>query len=190
MINWSDWFMQLVGTLIGAGVGFSLALYGERITSKKKEVKDRDDTIRSILLEIDRTLLVLDIFEVNTVESETIPGAFQAEISIVYLVNFAFDAAVHSGKLTLLNPDLQDELSTCHEAIRIARIHYDKVITFYATEGGPAEHRSALENANNYLKNSFEMLKVLLPPARDNLIKAGSKKLTREYAQMRNNNTS
>lgn len=172
--------MQLLGTLIGTGVGFTLALYAEHIGERRREERDRSKTIRSILGELDRTESILDIFSVEITPSEEVEGAYAIDISTAYFSGFAFDTAVHSGRLALLEPDLQVELSTCYEAIRLTRRHYDRVATFYDAGSELPQQLGALETANKYLQYNLEILRTLVPDARKSLLEAGGDKLLKE----------
>ncbi|WP_232427526.1 hypothetical protein [Burkholderia ubonensis] len=97
------------------------------------------------------------------------PGAVSVEISIPFLSRSAFDASVHSGKLTLLPPDFQEELSTIYEQLRIMRRHVDYLAAPYAHGTRVEDHSAFITNATEYLRSGSEMLREQLLSACEHL---------------------
>ena len=161
-MNWHDWAAQLIGTLIGTGVGFGLAMWWDRKKERDRESRDRSDTIESVLLELRGILDQLGIADAEGSPIEARQGAIAIEFSIPFLSHSAFDAAVHSGKLTLLRPELQGELSTIYEQVRLMRLHVDRATTSYAHGSGVGDHRAIVENATQYLRGQGQMLNAQL----------------------------
>src|SRR5262245_45546880 len=131
-MNLSEWLAQLLGTLIGTGVGFGLAMWWDRRKERERKEQDCAETTKSILLELQGVLSRLDTAEVELSPVDEHSGAVAVDMSIPFLSRSAFDAAVHSGRLTLLRAEVQEELSTIYEQIRIMRLHVDNVATSYA----------------------------------------------------------
>ena len=157
-MSWSDWFLQLLLTLVGTAVGFRLAMWWDRKKERVREGTDRLNTLKSLHLELTGISgqLATSAYEATDVESR--PGAVDVEMSLPFLAKSAFEAAVHSGKLTLLRPDLQEELSTIYEQVRLMRIHVDIAAASYAHGDTVAEHTAAMSNAVNYIQSYGEML--------------------------------
>jgi hypothetical protein len=151
-MTWLEWTVQLVGTLIGTGVGFGLAMWWDRKKERVREDSDRMKTAKSILLELQGISERLDTPEYKADNVASRPGAIAVEISIPFLSWSAFDAAVHSGKLTLLQPDLQNELATVYEQVRIMRLHVDNASTSYAHGDSVEDHHAVMSNAVNYMR--------------------------------------
>jgi hypothetical protein len=127
---WHDLAVQLLGTLVGAGVGLALAMWWDR---RKKELDlgdRRSTTIQSLYLEVTGIGERLSIPEL--VSEALSGGGAQLDLPRPHLPNSAFEAAVHSGNLTLLPPVLQVELSWCYEQLRLARLIVDDIVTFYS----------------------------------------------------------
>jgi hypothetical protein len=157
-MNWYDWLAQLFGTLIGTGVGFGLAMWWDRKKERDREIHDRTDTTKSILLELQGILGRLETPKSEVTEVESRPGAVAVDMSIPFLSTSAFDAAIHSGKLTLLRPDLQEELSTIYEQVRLMRIHVDNASASYTHGDTAEEHSAVITNAFQYMRAYGELL--------------------------------
>ena len=112
-MDMSEWLAQLVGTLIGTGVGFGLATWWDRAKERERRAEDCSETTKSILLELEGVLNRLETAEAELSQVDA-RGAVVVDMSIPFLPVSAFDAAVHSGRLTLLRPEVQEELSTVY----------------------------------------------------------------------------
>lgn len=150
-MNFEEWIAQLFGTLIGTGVGFGLAMWWDRRKEQESERRDHGHTIESILLELREILGRLDIAHAEVSPTASSPESVEVDFSLPFLSRSAFDAAVHSGKLTLLRPDLQVRLSTIYEQVRIMRLHIDNAFTSYAHGTTVDEHQAVISNATGYL---------------------------------------
>jgi hypothetical protein len=157
-MSWFDWWAQLLGTLIGTGVGFGLATWWDRSKERARVSGERADTVRSILLELQGISDRLATPAVSLTPNPDNSGAVTVEMAVPFLSRSAFDAAVHSGKLTLLGPELQEELSTIYEQLRIMRVHVDNLATSYAHGSTVEEHTAMMENAVQYLRGHADML--------------------------------
>jgi hypothetical protein len=173
-MSWTEWFAQLLGTLIGTFVGFGLAMWWDRTKERNKENRDRAETVQSITLELEGIMTRLTVAEAEVSAVEGRPGSAAVEMSLPFLSSSAFEAAVHSGKLTLLPPPLQEELSTIYEQVRLLRAHVDNASTSYAHGSTVEEHVAVLTNATAYLRANGEMLREQLEDALDHLEKAKS----------------
>ena len=171
-MNWYEWSEQLLGTLIGTFVGFGLAMWWDRKKDRNREDRDRADTLQSILLELGGISQRLNLAEAEASPMEERPGSFAVEISLPFLSCSAFDAAVHSGKLTLLPPALQEEVSTIYEQVRLMRIHVDNAYSAYAEGSTAEEHVAIFRNAVAHLRASGEMLREQIDSACEHLQRA------------------
>lgn len=144
-------------------------MWWDRTKERAREARDRSDAAESILLELRGILGRIETPDARLSATEDQSGAIAVDLSIPFLSSSAFDASVHSGRLTLLPPDLQEELSTIYEQIRIMRMHVDNAATSYAKGATVEEHGAVIENAMQYLRGHSEMLKPQVEAACENL---------------------
>ncbi len=172
MPEWLDFVRQLVGTLIGAGVGFWLAMSWDRYKVQKDRRQRQLDTVKSLLYELDRTEHTVDIPGVDFDAAEKGDGSVEVDMRLPFLLRSAFDGAVSSGNLALLPPKLQGDLSAFYEQLRICRLFVDNAATSHARGMEPEEEMVYLSNAYQHLCGHCSMLADELRSIRSALQKA------------------
>ena len=179
-MEWLSYLRELSLTVIGAALGFALAIYWDRRREAEAERMKRRLMLDSMLIEIETILS-----QVGLPESSFLPrdnGAIEVDLSIPFLPSAAFETAVHSGDLTLLTPSLQAQASSVYEHLRIAKLHVDNITTSYTTNLDPELVRTYLTNAFNYLRGHLTMIEEQLKDFRKELEKFG--KVSSEQARM------
>jgi hypothetical protein len=118
--------------------------------------KDREGTrstrgriISALLNELDTIAQSLAVPDLETAEAGG--GAVAVDMNIPFLPDAAFRAAVSSGALALLPPELQGTLSTFYEHLRITRLYVDQLITAYAGGGDVEAQLARIRSAASYL---------------------------------------
>jgi hypothetical protein len=164
MLEWIRFAQDLVATLIGAGVGFWFALQVERIGDARRERKDRNNAIASILQELDHILNGLDLPAANFAAANDSSGEVTVDLDIPYFPTAAFEASVHSGKFAMLEVSLQGDLATAYEQVAITRIVRNDVVRFYARPLDVPETHKHLSNLLNHLHGHSQMLRTLIEP--------------------------
>jgi hypothetical protein len=156
---WFEWWSQLLGTLIGTGVGFALAMWWDRAKERTRVNRERSEMVDSLVFEMQGIRERLDVPALELTPDPNGSGAVAVTMSVPFLSRSAFDAAVYSGNLTLLPSALQADLSTIYEQLRIMRKHADNLAISYARGSTVEEHTAVMQNAANYLSSHADMLK-------------------------------
>jgi hypothetical protein len=151
------------GHVIGAALGFGLAMWWDRRKESGTVRARRRTTSESLLLEIETLQSSIGILEDSFNPSATSPGAIAVEFTLPFLLTAAFDAAVHSGNLALLSPEVQSQVASVYEHVRIAKLHVDNIATSYAKDFEPEDVGAYLSNSYGYLRASCEMIRNGLP---------------------------
>lgn len=167
MFDWIGFGQDLLGTLIGAGLGLACAMWWDRQKDRADIKARRLRTILAIREEIDGTSSSLEIPQLDVADAEG--GAVKIEMSVPFLLSAAFETAIHSGNLALLPSKAQATLSSFYEHLRIARLGVDVLTTNYAHGGNVSDGVTRIQNAANYLQGHCEMLRGQVPDVREAL---------------------
>lgn len=154
-----EFLINLFGTLIGAGVGFGLAMLWDR----KKDKEERDDlkkqTTEALLVEIKKTVeeLGAEGFGAEWVK-ET--GRYRRKFAII--AKSAFESAVNSGNFSLLPSDIQSKLSRIYQLAEYSNSLALQIENFYSTplyvqDANKAEQ--VLNQMSDDLKKYYEKMK-------------------------------
>jgi len=117
---------QLVGTLIGAGVGFGLVILGDRL--KKKS--ERNDAIKlmivSLVKELEENRDGLKKFRMPMWNNEN--GKFQGEFGLLSV--FAFQSVVSGGNFVSLPSKLQKPIREIYQNSELYNVFMNDIIHF------------------------------------------------------------
>lgn len=144
--------IQLIATLIGAFVGFGLVILWDRKKRKKETQQIINQTINSIVSELEATLGGIKATKVDVHWDETI---LHMVGNYGLAATSAFNSITHSGNFTLLPTDLQLELSELYQKIKLYNSFVFRIIEFPYIN----EFNSAKREAESVLKSMYDKLK-------------------------------
>lgn len=152
--------VQLLATLVGALVGFGLALKQDR----KKKAEEKQETVNHLIESITEELS--NIIRVTTEQDVKFDDIMKWDsekhgfVGKRFLITTpAYDSAVNSGNFVLLPTDLQTRLSNIYNCIDGCKSIMEEIAKFYST---PVFTDKMADNvANNIRKNLLNSLQQL-----------------------------
>jgi hypothetical protein len=158
---WLNLLIELVGSLVGAGLGVWFAMWQDRVRERQSTQGRRIDIVTTLIHEIDRTITAVDEYELEQGEP-TATGAVGVSLSYPYLLDAAFRATVASGGLALLSGNQQIDLAQYYRSVDLA----NGLLSRIATQAPDLDQSNMwlFKNMYTHLNSHLQMLKVLGEP--------------------------
>lgn len=165
---WMDFWVQLLATLIGVGIGFGLPLFVDWI-KKDQRIKETKKRILSAIieeLESSKNGLEDPKFQKTIMSWHGKPDGFVGGYLII--TNPAYDSAINSGEFSLLPPATQTELGECYNKLIDFSEIMKKMLDFYTTpvfttDLADKQAEKLLNNFHTRLSNLIKSINDILP---------------------------
>jgi len=117
---------QLLGTLIGAFVGFGLVILGDRWKKKKEKEETRNMIIDSLVAELDENRKGLDNFKMPV--WNVVDGQFKGLFGLMSV--YAFQSVISGGDFLVLPTPLQKGIRDIYQHSELFNKFMDDIIGF------------------------------------------------------------
>ena len=152
---------QLLGTLIGAFVGFGLVIWWDRKKKKTETIVIRNLMIDSLVAELEENLEGLNNFEMPTWNKDD--GKFKGRFGLVS--THAFQSIVNGGDFLVLPITMQKGIREIYQNCELFNKFMDDIIHYSSFKLANLKESSAVGELTNRLEERRKELQKAIPKA-------------------------